>query len=546
MTSLRLALCAAFAFGAGCALADDEAAFQPSDLPVCVETVDCAGDAVCAGGVCVPPSQGAPVRLSLELDPPDLSGYARTQILDVPLEQAFVVDRYTLPTPTTYETIVTDDSGTQVSAVVSIFGAPRIRGRELEVSSTINANATQMANFRLLEGEYLVRIRPTNEELPGMDVPRFVVRPQAETTLKEFRLPATFRRLYGEVTSSVSSETKLAGVTVRAFGEKSGLPSTIAVSDEAGQYEIFLPATEDTTFRLIATPPGVVQPAWSFEQVVRVDLDADRRRNILVEPTADTIRGSARFQVLGTTADGRVGAPVDNAFVSLTSTVTGVVEPPRYAVSGITDADGILRVDFDGNVTEQVPLLKARYVVRVVPSFSSPYASRQTVLDLTRAGNGFLLDEQVTLSQRTRVQGSAVSRFGRPVAGAFLDFRPLTEDARPSDGITEFDGTFSVDLDPGRYLVVVQPRSPSDAGEALPVTAHEIEVPDAAVHTLAPISVPVGRELRARVLGIDGEPVPGTQVELFFETAGQVVSLGRAEADGAGWFSAVAPWVAEP
>lgn len=529
----------------GCAVADEANVRDPSNngqLAPCLTTADCYGGALCVADVCVPPGTEAPRQFSLELAPPEVSGYARTQRLDATLDSLLASEALTLPVPNEYETVVLSADNAPVSARITLFGDRRIVGREVDVNVSIAANTPQRPTFRLLEGDYLVRIRPTSAELPGMEIKRFTVRAQPGPSVKEFKLPASYRRLHGQVTSSLSGSDKIAGVTVRAFAEKSGLPSTISVTDADGNYELLLPASEDTTFRLYATPPAAAQPAWGFEQVVGVDLDQDRRRPIHLEPTDDSIRGRGRFQILGTTADGRLGAPVPNAFVSLTATVSGVIEPPVYAITGLTDADGVMVVDFQDEVTTQVPLLKARYVVQVVPPVNTPYTSRTMVLDLTSARYGFVQDEQITLPQRTRLRGSVVSRLGRPVVGAFLELRPLSADVRPADTITAGDGTFTVDLDPGRYLMVARPRGASDAAELLPVSARTLDVSASPGMDLAPFTLHLGQKVQGQVLGgRDGAPVPLTQAELFFTVEGQVVSLGRAETDGAGWFSLVVP-----
>lgn len=527
----------------GCASAD-MANVTPGQLAPCDSDADCFGGALCVARVCVPPGVEAPRTFSMELDPPEVSGYTRTQFLDQDLATLFSGAPLSLPIPNEYETVVLGADNEPVSARVTLYGADRIPGREADVSTTIAANSTQRPVLRLLEGEYLVRLHPTNTELPATEVRRFTVRGEGGSSVKEFKLPATYRRLYGEVTSSVQSAEKIAGVTVRAFAQKTGLLSTTSVSDEYGRYELLLPASEDTIFVLKATPPAALQPAWGYQQVVAAS--ADFNKQISLEPTDASIRGEARIQVLGTTSEGRLGAPVANAFVSLTATVAGVREPPVFELTGTTDNDGVLVVDVGGEVTSQVPLLKAKYVVRVTPPVNTPYTSQVQVLDLTSAGQGFLTDEQITLPQRTRVRGSVVSRLGRPVQGAFIDLRPLTADARFADALSGSDGTFSVDLDPGRYLLVVRPQNPSGAEELLPVSARVLEVAEGQALDLAPFTLHLGRQVRAQVTGgWDAAPLAVTQVEMFFSQEGQVVSLGRTETDAAGWFTLVVPVAAE-
>lgn len=528
----------------GCALGADSANINAgNNFSPCTSNLDCGTDGVCVQDMCLPPGPAVPELISIELSPPESSGYARTQFLNVSLEEYGLREAFELPAPNEYETVINGPDGEPVSANLAIFGAPRISGRELDVNATLVADGDSRLVFRLNEGSYVVRIRPTSDEVPGMEVSRFTVRPQSGRIVKEFVLPSTYRRLYGEVTSSLSNSEKIAGVSVRAFGEKSGLPSTVSVSDEYGQYELLLPATADTTFRLVATPPSEQQPAWGFEQIVGgIDPEQGRRRAIHLEPTAPEARGTGRFQILGTTLDGRLGGPVPNAFVTLTATVTGAVEAPVYSVSGITDADGFMVVDFEGQTSSQVPLLKARYVVRVVPPINTPYTSQRSVLDLTAARAGFVLEEQVTLPQRTEVSGTIVSRFGSPVSGALLELRPLDAETRPGDTITDANGRFTVDLDPGPYLLVVRPRGPASTGELVPVSAQTIEVFDSARQELPLMTTALGSALSWVVRGgNEAAPVAGVRAELFFEVEGQVVSLGRSETDADGVCSLVVP-----
>ncbi len=529
----------------GCAMAGEDA-FSINggpNLRQCTSNFDCSGDDTCINEQCLPPGPVAPDSLSLELSPPEASGFARTQFLDIALDEYGQRDSFDLPMPNEYEAVIHGPDGQPISANLAIFGEPRILGRELDVNASLVAGPGNRLIFRLNEGSYVVRIRPSSDDIPGMEVSRFTVRPQAGRIIKEFVLPASYRRLYGEVTSSLSNSEKLSGVSVRAFGEESGLPSTVSVTDENGQYELLLPATEDTTFRLVATPPSDQQPAWGFDQIVGgIDPEQGRQRAIHLEPTSDELRGTGRFQVLGTTLDGRLGAPVPNAFVTLTATVSGAVEAPAYSISGITDSDGFMVVDFEGSTSTQVPLLKARYVVRVVPPINTPYTGRQSVLDLTAARAGFVLEEQVTLPQRTHVTGTVLSRFGSAVSGALLELRPLSPDGRPGDAITDVDGSFEVDLDPGPYLLVIRPRGATSSGELVPVTAQTIEVSEQARQGLDLITVSLGSSLSWVVRGgPQGTTVPGTRAELFVTVAGQVVSLGRSESDADGVCTIVVP-----
>lgn len=529
-------------FMIGCGFASDQAAQVPGSNG-CTTAAQCAPESRCMNFECVVPLNPALQTLSLELSPPQDSGYARTQILDIGLSELRTRAAYTLPMPNHYETVIQGADGGPISANLAIFGTPRIAGRERDVNATLVANANAAQTFRLNEGTYVVRIRPTSDALPGIEVNRFTVRPRNGPIVKEFVLPANYRRLFGEVTSSLSGNTRLEGVTVRAFGQRSGLPSTVSVTNELGEYELLLPATEDTIFKLVATPPADQQPAWGFEQIVGgIDPEQGRQRVIHLEPTQPGVRGDGRFQILGAASGARPTAPIPNAFVTLTATVTGGVEPPTYSISGITDADGFVLVEDADQISTLVPLLRAKYEVRVVPPSSTPYATRTVLIDLTAAGPGFTLNEQIALPQRTKVRGSLRSAAGQVVESARIEIRPLADTGRPADTDTDADGDFSVALDPGPYLLIVRPQGLNGDGELVPVSAHQIEVEAQASYALPQMTVPRGQLIRAQVNGSPaGPPLAKTRVEFFFEVSNEVVSLGHTETDSQGWFTALVP-----
>ncbi|CAN0556322.1 unnamed protein product, partial [Laminaria digitata] len=146
------------------------------------------------------------------------------------------------------------------------------------------------------------------------------------------------------------------------------------------------------------------------------------------------------------------------------------------------------------------------------------------------------------LPQRTHVTGTVLSRFGSPVSAALLELRPLSPDGRPGDAITDVDGSFEVDLDPGPYLLVIRPRGATSSGELVPVTAQTIEVVQQARQGLDLITVSLGSSLSWVVRGgPQGTTLPGTRAELFVTVAGQVVSLGRSESDADGVCTIVVP-----
>jgi hypothetical protein len=527
----------ALLFGAGCGAPVD--AGPPVDR--CLGAVDCGDGQTCLEGICVPVLGPGPGVISAEVTPPRGSGYVTTQLLAVDLseiEDALSLS-FSLPVPTDYELAVLDAVGAPVAADLLLFGGARIPGRTLALQTFLDAG--QRARTAMLAGLYTARIRPLALELPGVEVRGFNVRAQPTRVLKEFRLPSTYRRLFGEVTSSVDSRRKLAGVRVRATSIGSGLLSTEAITDEQGRYLLLLPETDDAFFRLRADPPASEQPAWSAEETVRVSRDADREYDLPLEPVTESVRGTLRLQILGVGADGSP-EPIRRATVTLTSTRSTAVDPPVHRVSGATDGSGDLVVDGPMGSTTRVPVLKARYQVEVVPPAGAPFAANSQVLDLTGAGPGFVLDQQLKVQPRVRVSGTIVADEGVGVDAASVELIPLEPRLRAQSTSTDLQGRFEVRLDPGRYLLVARPERAVISGQVLALTTREVRVEDGAELILPELGLAPGVVVTGLVRGArDGAPLAGATVELFLPRAGQQLSLGRAESSADGTFTLVLP-----
>ncbi len=522
MRSLQLQLLALLGFGC----AENTQFAIPSQ---CATASECEPGYICTNFRCSEETGFGPDEVSLELIPPSGSGLARYQQVNISvadLRQPLVVS---LPAPARYRPQVLDASGQEVAALFSVYGQDRIPGREAETTQRLIPGANA-AILHLVEGAYLVRLRPTDARWPGMEVPRFLARAQDEVVLRQFRLPNQYRRLYGEVTSSISGNTKLSGVIVRAYSEASGLSSTTTVTDALGRYEILLPETEDTFFRVVAEPSPLGPASWSFDQQVRVGLDVrEREFNLALEPTDQAVRGTLELQIFG--LQGSTAEPIGNAQITLTSTFAQVAQAPVYRVQGVTDAAGYLTV----TATRAVPMLKGTYRVEVRPPRNSKYARTETLLDLTSIGPNFTLPAQITLAPKTPVTGLVVAHTGALVTDGRLEVEPLTSGLLGTDAPLNGAGRYGLALEPGRYLLVARPQGDLN----LPVGTTVIEVADVPL-SVPTLTLPRGGGLALSV-NVDGEVLPNTQAELFIRREGRTVSLGRARTDAAGRATLVVP-----
>lgn len=516
---------------AGCATDDSELA---SSVPVeCIQSSDCGSGLACISNACREPD--LPSQVAVEVVPAGGSPSVRTQFLGVALGARMLT--FSLPRPTTYLVEVLDGLERPVSANLSLFGTETIPGRELIADRFIPEGGP--TSLRLLPGTYSVRLRPTDS--PGVEVLGFNVRAQPADVSKTFQLPNQFRRLYGTVRSARSNQIRLAGVRVRAFGLRSGLVSSTTVTRDSGEFEIALPATSETFFRLEADPPQSQQPTWSYRQIVRVDVGDDRARDIDMDLVNADDQGTVRLQVVGTDGDGDP-QPIPNARVTLTATVAGIDAPPVFSVSGTTDPDGQLRLD--GTGTEDIPLIRARYIVTVLSPSTSAFSGQVGLLDLSDAGRGFSLDQQIFLRTRSQVIGAIRSAGDQPVAEALVSFQPEQAQLAPVDVVTGQDGRFMVRLGPGSYTVLVTPLVRRLGGEPIPVGTFETSISplerlptgQEVVQGLAPFYLPGAIEIEGQAFDADGQPEVDARINFFRLDPKATVPLGEAVTDASGRF----------
>lgn len=521
-----------------CGLGD---ALRPNLPENCTSSSDCPNGFVCSAEKCVRAVQIAgPKALSLEAVPPTGSPFVRTQNVDIPVAR-LVANGFDIvfPAPTTYETTVLDARDNPISARVSIFGEERIPGREVDLSTQVSAHASPKTRLALNPDTYAVRITPLILSVPTVQVRGFTVREQTSLATKEFRLPAVYRILRGEVTSSIRAETKLANFVVYATGDVTGLVSTTAISDEAGRYAIMLPESEDTQFWVQAVPPDRIQPAFGYRQLINVPLDSGRELRIPVEPVNPNRHGDVRLTVLGLSRS-EMTIPISDALVTITATVSRVREAPVHELTGSTDANGVVHIDRDTGPSDVLPVLQERYLVRVQPDEGAGFAPAQRVLDFTRAGQTFVLDEQVVLQPRALVSGRLVLASGHPAAGARINMEPLAEDARASSTLADAEGFFSLTLDPGRHLFVAAPVASTD--EPQPVTVRIVEVPAEPERQLGQIQLPAGVWVGGRVLGRpEALPVVGAEIFGFVQVRDRTIRVARSQTGPDGHYRIALP-----
>lgn len=499
----------------------------------CFTADECPGDQICLDNVCQPMMSTGPDSVSLEVTPPVGSRYVRTQLLDVSLAQITGPVSVSLRTPAEYQVALLErGAGGPLAAWMSIYGSPRIPGREVELTQLILGSTSRAQLFRLLEGDYSVRLSPLDPRYPAFEVTGFSVRSQAQTVMKEFQVPSRYRRLSGQIRNALTT-TPVAGIAVSAVAVRTGLAATATVTDASGRYSLILPDTLDPFYELRADPPDDAQPTWSYREVLRVA--EDREFDVALEPASDEVKGLAKLQILGTD-----GEPVGNATVEIASATVASNGRPltqSYRLRGRTTSDGVVRVDFFGEETTEIPLINGSYGITVTPPSGSPYQTKRHSIRLASGPDGTILDEQILLRPRVTVAGQVVSASGSVVPRARLQFESAAGVINPNDAETDDQGRYQVTLDPGRYLVAIRPLGETLNGELLPTLIEALVVPESGLPN-QDYRLPIGVVLNGVTDG-EGEAVGGARIEVFVRVEGRTISVARATAGNDGRFSLV-------
>lgn len=494
---------------------------------------DCRGEETCFRGQCTAPSTASRLVADVEITPASSSALTRVQLLSVALDTQFVAE-LGLPEPTRFDVIrVLDPSDQPIAARVAFTGRERILTRELDAQLLLDPDRD--TGISLNPGTYDVRVLPTDaSRRPGVEIRDFLVRSGASLPRRDLVVPGTYRAVSGEVTRRTSMQVKIAGVTVRARSQGAGLPSTTAVTDTDGRFELLLPDTPDTSFELMATPDSEQGLAWGFTQTITV-LAPGRTVAVPLEETTDTVRGTLQLRILGMSDRG--AQPVAGAHVVLTAS-TGL-DYRALTVEGVTNEDGrVVPIGGAGELT----VLAARYHVLIEPPITGPWQVGRTRLDLSQVANKLVVDKQLELAAKVWVRGSVVSRQGQPVTEARLRFTPLDGSPRTTSGTTDSAGAYDVLLDAGSYVVTVAPTPNSRVSEPLPVGAARLDVAaDAGQLDADRIVLPAGSILRATLRDVRGAPVTEAAVELYTRLEGVPISLGRTTSDALGDIELIVP-----
>jgi hypothetical protein len=436
------------------------------------------------------------------------------------------------------------------------------------------------------DGQFDVVVRPSSElmgVLPPLFQRGFEVR--ADATFQRFDLayPARFSRWSGTLRDRMGNP--LTGLTVRAVDLARGamLVSTVAVTQGRtaampGAFDLDLApgAPEDWALRITSAPGS---ESWLTLDIPRADLERidPTGRAVRVElasdlglPWVDGMRPSGGGSMpAGTDAPcvGCVevrGSVEGRATSGGTRALRGATVQLQTQLSGASRLGVGVRSRFECRVTTgedgsfRAWLVPGDYTVVVVPTQGEFGNAARTAFrvqgDVPRQ-----VGQVFSVEPRLPLDGRALSPRGVPMEGARVTAIPfhdaylhhgcladapmqvLAPRARAADALTDRDGGFRLDLDPGLYRVLVDPPEGSGyaatLGAAVCVTSR-VRAYDVTLD--APLQV------QGTVRDAVGRPAPQASVEALVRVRepgapGVVVRVARGSADAEGRYTVLLP-----
>jgi len=442
----------------------------------CRDDVDCMKGLICdpAVRVCVSPDP-AEMEISVRLVPPaEGSDMLEKQYVGLDLAETNTF-RFVIPRPVRVLGTVTDASGAAVEdyKIIAVSDG-EIPGMDYyETSEAVAVNEFTLDylgddGFELyLEADkvYDFYVRPSSEDpqaFPPFHARRsFSVGEDAVhpyTTKWEIQLPdpSEYLRISGRVVMSGSSPEAVPGAKVFARAPDTGETSTTSLTDDDGWFEILVQPPEADDKGLLKAP--------AYEVHVRPS-DANP---VVPQVVAAAEVVLSEDQDLGLLEVGWMGAPV--AVTLAVQDPSGLFLSDRLGDTAVRVGGEIGKgtvivedvVDGSGIVTFDLP--PGDYVASAMPPADGDLALLQQPLKVDADRSE--VTTALRLEQRPALSGWVLSPDGSPVAdaevtavftgkGAYPTTSPLPE--RRFITTTDEEGGYLLRLDPGQYMVIVDP-----------------------------------------------------------------------------------------
>lgn len=522
------------AFLGACAESEDSP-FLPGN-GLCSSDFDCPSEQVCIASTCQPGTTKPSGEYYYSVEPNIRTGYVTTHFLPEDIEPNAEGISLLLPQPASFNYQVLSAAGERISASISVYGGRRIPGWELVHSETYLSSRN--ANLALVPDSYRIRFEPREGFAPGVDT-EFTVR--MSTKDKDFMLSSNYRRIEGIVHAQGDENTPISQVEVQAISQSARLPSSTAVTDNEGRFSIMLPDTKDTSFLVLAQLSQGSQPAWTYQQEIRVELEEDRNLNIAFPKTISEQRGEASIRFIGTADMGET--PIHDAKVILTASTSSDIR--SYRLEAKTDADGYVVLADERDNQEALALLATTYTIEIIPRRDSHFARMIHMLDLSGLAPDNKVVKTIALPKRVKVSGALLSYDATVIQNANINISYQgANTVFPSPGTntsTDEFGNFNVWLDPGKYLVQATPPSSGNLSAQLPPAFIIADVLDAPEFALKPIIVSKGSRMTGELRGHDERVVSEAEVTPYIKVDNTVIQLDTVSVDDNGQFLMILP-----
>lgn len=472
--------------------------------------------------------------LDLIVNPPSSSTLPTFHLPRTQVQDEFTLS---LPRAITYDIVVIEPSTNQaVDAEVLFSTESRLSGRRSSTSFPVSDDET--TSIRLSPGTYDIRVSPLDRRFPPYEVYDFRVETEPTTRRrKEFIMPDSFRRLEGIVRSRISLTNIIPGAIIFARGETSGLISTTSQSNENGLYTLLLPDSRDTQYQLTATLPDELQPAWTYQQVIRVGIGGeDRIKDIDIDKPSEAVQGSLTLDIIGNGLDGPESIPEALCVLSLNEAAPDNNSFGRtYELRGLTNQQGRVII----NDSDSLPILRGTYTVSIFPGQESPFATYTGLLELPEIGANINVNRQVVLEPRALISGRIIEEDGTPSPLSQVRFLSnTTRNPTPFLETADALGVFSIYLDPDEYVMVAESSS------HLGYLAQIISVPANTTELiLAPDRVQLQpmTAVSGYIVQSTGESVANAEISEVVEVGNTTVSRNTTTSDTNGAFTLFLP-----
>jgi len=291
-----------------------------------------------------------------------------------------------------------------------------------------------------------------------------------------------------------------------------------------------------TNAQLVLTPdPASNLPTWIF-----TPLGGELARPEAYPRLPPPVTASGTVTTM-TKGGASVGVPADIVFEATgmcrfesngTLVLDAPLSTPDYSFSKLVTTT-------TGDYSVQLPL--GQYKVTVIPHDESSALHFVRQFDLS-AGKACRprTTPLITLAPRQTITGTAVVADGRPLAGATVEVVPTdcatpaagpTCLPRPAQTITAADGSYSLSLDPGAYLLRVKPAE----GTRFPWVVQPMSV-DPSTTQAPPTVVPAPVYVGLLLVDPNANPMQDAVVRVYQTLATGLREIGAAITDGNGHF----------